>query len=438
MEVEFNQRRYFSYMSGVSEADCALLYHIETDSLTLYVPDFDFKKAIWTGSTLTPDDAMVKYNFDQVKYASSLEKDLAEWAKSSSTPTIYALHKSHLPPVDHVIQKVNVDTVSLLLAMNAARTIKDDHEIALIKKAIAVSTAGHIAVLRNISRMKNEREIHGLFLDTCISLGSFRQSYGIIAGSGSNAAILHYMTNDDTLEGKELVLLDAGAEWNVYASDVTRTFPRFGVWPSQQSKEIYSLVQKMQEECISRIRPGVRFLDLQVMAHSIAIEGLLKLGILKTQGSATAEDIRKSGASAVFFPHGLGHHVGLEVHDVSDRPTNAAVAASMEYSNTHPDMFTSNSQPATRLAPLLAENLVVTVEPGIYFSRVAIDFSKKGQAAKFIDYDVLDKYMRVGGVRIEDDILVTKNGYENLTHTPKGENAMKIIREAMRERGGVV
>lgn len=403
---------------------------------------------LWLNHSLI-GNLLRRYNFDEVKYASSLENDLREWAgvttslascSSEPTPTLHALHKSHLPPVDDVLQKVAVDTLSLVPAMNAARTIKDDHEINLIKKAIAVSTAGHIAVLRNISRMKNEREIHGLFLDTCISLGSFRQSYGIIAGSGANAAILHYMSNDDTLEGKELVLLDAGAEWNVYASDITRTFPRFGVWPSQESKDIYALVQKMQEECISRIRPGVRFLDLQVMAHSIAIEGLLRLGIIKAQGSgATVEEIRKAGVSAVFFPHGLGHHVGLEVHDVSDRPTNAAaVAASMEYPDTHPDMFPSTSQPATPLAPLLAEGMVVTVEPGIYFSRVAIEFSKKGQAAKYIDYDVLEKYMRVGGVRIEDDILVTKNGYENLTHTPKGEKALTIIREAMRERKEIV
>ncbi|KAI5285175.1 hypothetical protein KEM54_000768, partial [Ascosphaera aggregata] len=339
-----------------------------------------------------------------------------------------------VPCVDD-LSVVSVDTESLLPAMNAARTIKDDHELGLIKKAIEISTAAHIAVIRNVSQMKNEREIHGLFLNTCISLGAFRQSYGIIAGSGSNAAILHYMSNNDTLEGKELVLLDAGAEWNNYASDITRTFPRFGEWPSKQSKEIYTLVETMQEECIKQIRPGQRFLDLQVMAHTIAITGLLKLGILKEEG-ATVEEIRQSGASAVFFPHGLGHHVGLEVHDVSDRPTNAtsAGAATLQYPNTHMSMFSSTLQPATLLAPLLAEGMVVTVEPGIYFSNVAIEFSKKQEAAKYINYNVVQDYMRVGGVRIEDDVLVTRNGYENLTTTPKGEAALKIIREAMQKR----
>ena len=316
-----------------------------------------------------------------------------------------------------------VDHDKLLPAMDACRVIKDSHEIKLIKQANDVSAAAHIAVLRKIGQMDNESQIHGTFLDTCISHGARNQSYAIIAASGENAATLHYTRNNEPLKGRQLVCLDAGAEWNCYASDVTRTFPTSGRWPSDEAWNIHAAVQRMQEECISRIKEGARYLDLHWLAHDIAIEELLRLGIFK--GGSVAE-IRGSGASSVFFPHGLGHHVGLEVHDVS--PESLMAAGYDDPFRCDLTNLTSCMDPSAMSVPVLKAGMVLTVEPGIYFSRLALENAKGTPVTQYIDMDVVKKYIPVGGVRIEDDVLVTEDGYVNLTTAPKGEAMLEIIR----------
>ena len=271
--------------------------------------------------------------------------------------------------------------------------------------------------------MKNETEIEGTFLDACVSRGAKHQAYEIIAAAGENAAVLHYVKNDEPLTDRQMVCLDAGCEWDCYASDVTRSFPTSGRWPSIAARDIYKLVEEMQENCIKRVRKGVRYLDLHVLAHTIAIKGLLKLGILK---GGTVEEIRKSGVSKVFFPHGLGHHVGLEVHDVAAKSIMALDGKDDDISVLIPG---SSRLPCTLSAPPLEEGMVVTIEPGIYFSRYALDAVRATEdVSKFIDMDVAESYIPVGGVRIEDDILVTAKGYENLTTTPKGLDMLRIIR----------
>ncbi|KAL1953996.1 hypothetical protein VTO42DRAFT_1851 [Malbranchea cinnamomea] len=420
--VPFRQRRYFYYVSGVEEADCHITYNIGTDTLTLYVPDFDLKRAIWMGPTLGLKEAQHKYDVDEVKYYSTLEEDLKQWKHVSNDRfPVYVLHQSQRPVCGP--SNLWTDHHKLLPAMVACRVIKDSHEIGLIKRANDISAAAHIAVLRNIGKMANEAEIQGTFLDACISRGARNQSYEIIAASGRNAATLHYTRNNEPLKGKQLVCLDAGAEWSCYASDVTRTFPLSGHWPSEEASNIYSVVQRMQDECISRIKGGVRYLDLHWLAHDIAIEELLRLGILK--GSSVAE-IRKSGASSVFFPHGLGHHVGLEVHDVSPESIMATGFADPFQGDLA--NLTSCLTPSTVSAPVLKAGMVVTVEPGIYFSRLALENATGRPMSKYINMDVVQRYMPVGGVRIEDDILVTEDGYVNLTTAPKGQAMLEIIR----------
>lgn len=341
---------------------------------------------------------------------------------------MYVLHETQMPasgPPD-----IWVDHFNLLPAMDACRVIKDSHEIKLIKRANDISAAAHIEVLRKIGKMDNESQIYGTFLNTCISNGAQNQSYAVIAASGENAATLHYTRNNEPLEGRQLVCLDAGAEWNCYASDVTRTFPTSDCWPSDEARDIYAAVQRMQEECISRIREGVRYLDLHWLAHDIAIEELLRLGIFK--GGSVAE-IRGSGASSVFFPHGLGHHVGLEVHDVS--PESLMAAGYDDPFHCDLTKLTSCMDSSAISVPVLKAGMVLTVEPGIYFSRLALQNAKGTPVAKYINMDVVKKYMPVGGVRIEDDILVTEDGYVNLTTAPKGEAMLEIIRAGEHSTG---
>ncbi|KAJ9221349.1 hypothetical protein DTO271D3_8991 [Paecilomyces variotii] len=419
--VPFRQRRYFYYLSGVDEPDCYLTYDIAQDRLILYVPDFDLRRAIWMGPTLTVDEAQERYDVDQARYYSSLSDDINRWAAENNEHyPIYLLHASEQPT--GTAANLQFDAEQLQPAMDTCRGVKDKHEIDQIRRANKVSGLAHIQVLRNISKMVNETQIEGIFLDTCVSLGAKNQAYGIIAASGENAATLHYMKNNEPLADRQFVCLDAGAEWNCYASDVTRTFPLQGRWPSDEARDTYRIVEKMQEECIKRIRKGVRFLDLHILAHVIAIEGLLDLGILK--GGST-EEIRKCGVSRVFFPHGLGHHVGLEVHDVSEK---SIMAASGEQEDDSVLVPPTSRSPCTFSAPTLEPGMIVTVEPGVYFSRLALQNAKQQPYAKYIDFNVAARYIPVGGVRIEDDILVTDGGYENLTTAPKGEKMLEIIR----------
>ena len=174
-------------------------------------------------------------------------------------------------------------------AMDAARGIKDEYEIRMIRQANKVSGLAHREILERIQGFSNESEIEGSFLNTCVSNGARNQAYQIIAASGPNAAVLHYDRNNEPLHNKPLVCLDAGAEWNCYASDVTRTFPLSGEWPSDYARDIYKLVERMQEECIRGMRKGVRYLSLHNLAHDIAIE------IISASGcSRTAQPLRSA------------------------------------------------------------------------------------------------------------------------------------------------
>lgn len=161
--------------------------------------------------------------------------------------------------------------------------------------------------------------------------------------------------------------MDAGCEWDCYASDITRTFPLCAAgWPSKETEEIYALVEEMQERCIEMLKPRVRYLDAFFLADRIVAEGLIRLGIFK----GDVEELLKSGCTKAVFPHGLGHHMGLDVHDVSAKPILSAGVKSLspeesqEWSETRGD-FRWKHAPCTMDAALLEPGMVITVEPGI-------------------------------------------------------------------------
>ncbi|KAK3899469.1 peptidase M24, structural domain-containing protein, partial [Staphylotrichum tortipilum] len=313
-------------------------------------------------------------------------------------------------------------------------------------------SAAHTLVLTALKTLHNEREIAALVTSYSVSHGAPNQAYPIIAGAGANGSTLHYTANNAPLAGKQLVVLDAGAEWRCYASDVTRTFPVGGEF-TPEARGVYQAVQRMQEECIQRVRPGVQFVELHRHAVRVAAEGLVALGVLRGE----VGEVLASGTVAAFFPHGLGHHVGLEVHDVSGeerlllagksfRPpapgataTGGGGTVAMKREWITPEQMAGlfcggGEEGAAALSggrQRLEKNMVVTIEPGIYFCREYIEgyFLKDPKHAKYINKAELDRYWDVGGVRIEDDILVTEDGFENLTSAPKGEAMLRVIRE---------
>jgi Xaa-Pro dipeptidase len=282
----------------------------------LFIPRINENRVIWYGRGSTLAEAVIKYDVDEVYYVDELPGFIDDWYNHHDyRGELYVLHDSQAPvlPPRNPKLSMTIDTTSLQPAMNLSRMIKDGHEIKLIRKANEISSLAHTEVLANILKFKNEAQVQGLFLDVCVSKQAKEQAYDPIAASGSNAGTLHYDANNEDFADRQLMCLDAGCEFELYASDITRTFPLSSSWPSQEAQSIYRLVERMQELCIRRLAPGVRYLDLHILAHHIAIDGLLALGILH---NGTKEEIYKAGTSKAFFPHGLGHHMGLEVHDV--------------------------------------------------------------------------------------------------------------------------
>ncbi|KAJ2969348.1 hypothetical protein NUW58_g10011 [Xylaria curta] len=307
----FRQRRYFYYLAGVNFPGCSVTYDIEADKLTLWVPYTPPATILWFGNTPSPEACLARTDVHDVKYANLLSEYLA--SRLAKVRKLYVLRTSQMPKFDEFKRlSLHIDTTSLQGVMDEARVIKSDYEIDMIRKANAVSSEAHKKVARSIYGLSNECQIEAAFLSSCTAQNAHTQAYPIIAGAGPNASTLHYEANNEPLADRQLVVLDAGAEWDCYASDVTRTLP-IGPTCSPEAKAIYDLVHQMQEECILRIRPGVVFRDLQLHATLVAVKGLLELGILH---NGTADEIFKNGTGSAFFPHGLGHHVGLDVHDV--------------------------------------------------------------------------------------------------------------------------
>ncbi|KAI9802106.1 MAG: hypothetical protein M1833_002027 [Piccolia ochrophora] len=427
----FRQDRYFSYLSGVNEQGCQLSYDIQRQTLTLYIPKPSVQYALWNGEQLSKSHAMSRYDIDNVRFNQDAHADLNEWVRKNGRASVYLLHQGAF-----LVRKLKLDlresqlnSDDLQPAMNKARVRKCPHEIKLIRRANDVTASAHRAVLRSILKLKNEAEIEALFLQACISQGAKNQAYEIIAASGTNASTLHYVKNDEPLKGRQLVCLDAGCEWDCYASDVTRTFPISGSW-SPEAKLVHGMVQKIQDACIREIKPGKNYVGIHRLAERMVIEALQALGILK----GDTEDIISTGTVKAFFPHGLGHHLGLEVHDVFTPQLLGRTSLSKHDQVTlqpplPPDHGAGSLDSAEgEEQQNLEEDMVVTIEPGIYFCRplVAI-FLKSPQHRQFIDAKTLERYWAVGGVRIEDNVLVTQDGYEVLSTAPRADEMMELI-----------
>ncbi|KAK1756564.1 putative Xaa-Pro aminopeptidase [Echria macrotheca] len=403
----FRQRRYFYYLTGCNLADCYVIHDMDTSKSTLFIPPVDPESVIWSGLPVSAEEAKEKYDVDEVRYTSDLNATLANVGANKANATIYAI--PHQVSEQVTFLEFDHKNFSILKeAIEVTRVVKDEYELALIAKANAVSEKAHVAVLENVKNAQNERELEAIFLAECISKGARHQAYHSIVASGRAAATLHYVHNNAPMAGKLNLLLDAGAEWDCYASDITRTFPINGKF-SPESRAIYDIVLKMQLECIAALREGVVWDDVHLLAHKIAIDGLLELGILK----GDKDEILANRTSVAFFPHGLGHYLGMDTHDTGGNPN---------YNDTD-TMFRY-----LRVRGPLPAGCVITVEPGIYFCNFIIEpFLRDPKHSKYIDAAVLEKYWDVGGVRIEDNIVVTKTGSENLTTVVKDPAEMERI-----------
>ena len=368
------QRRDFFYLTGCDLPDCAFIYSFKDQTTTLFIPDISPSSVIWSGLPISPTEALATYDVDSVNYMSTLTSYL-----SSLGGTVYAISNQYA----HLPSTLQPSVTSLKSAIESCRVRKSPYEVALIRQANTTTNVAHTAVMRAARTAATERDLEALFINRCFLRDSPNQAYHSIVAAGTAAATLHYVNNRASLKDKLNLLLDAGAEYRNYASDVTRTFPINGKF-TPHSRQIYDLVLKMQTETIAMLKADVLWEDVHIHAHRVAIAGLLELGILR---EGTVEEILENRTSTAFFPHGLGHYLGLDTHDVGGHPN---------YEDKDP-MFQY-----LRIRGRIPEDSVVTVEPGIYFCEFIIEpFLKDDKHGRFINRAVLDNYWSVGGVRIE-------------------------------------
>ncbi|KAF4242685.1 hypothetical protein CNMCM8980_000474 [Aspergillus fumigatiaffinis] len=412
--VPFRQRRPFFYLSGCPLPDSCLVYNLSEDQLTLFIPPVDPEDVIWSGLPMSTEQAQNQYDVDRVLVTTELNSTLASIASSHGGKAVAYTIADQVSESTQFHGFSEVDQSVLKGIIEQTRVVKDEYEVALLRKANDISAKAHIAAIKASQTAVNEREIEGAFIATCIANGAREQSYHPIVACGENGATLHYGKNDDTLidpvtnQKKRNVLIDAGGEYRTYCADITRVIPVGGEFTAE-TRQIYDIVLQMQTECIAMLKEGVQWEDVHAHAHRVAIRGLLKLGILR----GAEDEIFEKRVSVAFFPHGLGHYLGMDTHDTGGNPNYADKDTMFRY---------------LRVRGRLPAGSVITVEPGVYFCRFIIEpYIKSPESNKYIDTNVLERYWSVGGVRIEDNVLVTKEGYDNLTTTPKAVDEVERL-----------
>jgi Xaa-Pro aminopeptidase len=288
------------------------------------------------------------------------------------------------------------DTEGVLEFYNEVRRVKDAHEIELIKKIAGISHKGYEAIQHFIKAGVSEKDIQIEYESTVLRHGSEKFPYGTIVGTGSNAAILHASPSARIVQKGEMVLIDAGADIEDYCVDITRVFPADGTFSDQQ-KMIYETVLKAQEASIELCRPGVEWKDVHLASARVIAEGLKDMGILK----CNVEESLETAAVSLFFPHGVGHMVGLRVRDVGGK------------FNPNPRKYAGAR---LRVDMPLKEGYLMTVEPGLYFIEALLNDEETRILYKSqVNWDELKHWKEIGGVRLEDDIHVTAHDPVNLT-----------------------
>lgn len=376
----FRQDSNFYYLSGFCEPDSLMAIINNDDGINsiIFVPPKDKLKEIWDGHRAGPIGAVKEFLFDKAYDNSEIDNMMPE-ILFGCDQVLYPIGKKNgfdqkvidwtteASSKDRHSKSINILDVSSTIGN--ARLIKDDHEISLIKKACDISAEAHIEAMKNVKNAESEQSIESLYVYEFSKRGGRFPAYTPIVAGGENACVLHYIENNKKLNKNELLLVDAGCEYEMYASDITRTYPISGKF-SKEQLEIYKIVLDAMNAAIDKVKDGNNIMEPQQISEKIITNGLVELGLLH----GDPEDLHKKGAFKDFYMHKIGHWLGLDVHDAGDYMEGD------DFMKFKPGMIT-------------------TIEPGIYISR---------------SMDVDDKWKGIG-IRIEDDILVTKDGNENLT-----------------------
>ena len=374
VDYTYKQDPNFYYYTGIKEQDMTLImeYHCEGDVNKrmdyIFARGSDPKQELWTGKRLSLQSIISDYGFDDAYQNECLDQVIHNICKAQNV-NIYA----HIPDKLNTVQLILNDSKKYIAPlkhiMESQRVIKSESEIEKLKKACELSAKVHNEIGEYIyhTNVNNEREIDGTIIGLMIKNGCQRLAYPNVVASGKNGTTLHYSANNGDIGSNDLILIDAGGELDYYASDITRTVPANRIF-TQEQQNIYDLVLKAQMECICMVRSGITLMHIHEKSVEVITKGLLELGLL----TGNLNDNINNESYKKFYMHKVGHWMGIDVHD----------CCSVDKSTT-----------------ILEPGHVFTIEPGIYIGD---------------DLTIPEKYRNIA-VRIEDDILVTKNGYYNMT-----------------------
>ena len=390
----------FLYYFGQHRDGLVGVIDIDNDEEWLFGDDIDVEDIVWMGFTPTVNDLAAEVGVSHT----------APMAKLSSL--LHAPRKVHfLPPYrfDTKIQIMDLlgihpskqkesASLPLIQAVVKMRSTKESQEIEAIERACDVGYVMHTTAQRLIKPGVTERFIAGQVDGIARSLAQGNSFATIFSQHGE---IMHGAPSDAPLEEGRLVICDAGCELDDYCSDHTRTMPVNGQF-TQRQLEIYSIVEECHDYVLQVAKPGVKYMDVHFAVCRRMTERLKELGLMK----GDVDEAVAAGAHAMFLPHGLGHMMGMDVHDMES--LGQIYVGFDEETRPNLEQFGTN---CLRMGRRLQEGFVVTDEPGIYFIPALIDdWKAKGHCAEYLNFDMLETYKDFGGIRIEDDILITKDG----------------------------
>jgi len=404
-EILFRQESNFHYLFGVSEADVYGAIDISSGKSFLFFPRLPESYATWLGTIYPLDHYHKKYLVDEVYYVEDTLSVLTKLAPKT-------LYTYPISPISvEGIHIFTVDSKTLKNELSESRLIKLPEEIEIMRHTNKISCFAHKEVMRKCKPGISEHELEALFLYLTYKHGKCRHlSYTCICAGGKNSATLHYPVNDKIIQDGTICLFDMGAEYYCYTSDITCSFPANGKFTEDQ-KIIYNIVRDAQNAVMAAMKPGVDWTDMHRLAERVTAEGLIKNGFLV----GDLNEILKAHVQAIFFPHGLGHFLGLDTHDTGG----------------YPEGTTKIDEPGIRYLRarrVLEPGMVITVEPGLYFIDSEIENAyKKPEIAKFLNKDKIEKFRNFGGVRLEHDVVVTATGIEDLTLIPTEVEKVEAI-----------
>ncbi len=402
----FRQDSNFLYFFGLDEPGLAAIIDIDNNKEYLFGNDIDIDDIIWMGPQAIMKDKADLCGITLVKEFDHLvdyiEKVITEKKEIKYLPPYRANNKLFLSKilnkdVAHLKEEASSELIKAIVSL---REIKDELEIAEIEKIMETGYRMHTTAMKMAKAGVVEQEIAGAIEGIALSNGGCVSFPVILSIHGET---LHNHNHGNILKVGDLLLIDAGAESSMhYVSDHTRVVPVGGKF-SQKQKDIYNIVLKANTTAIESIKPGITYKSIHLQAAKVIADGLKELGLMKGD---TNEAVNK-GAHALFFPHGLGHMMGIDVHDMEDLGENFV---GYDDDIKRSDLF---GTAYLRLGKVLKPGFVLTVEPGIYFIPALISLWKNdNKFTEFINYDKVIEYINFGGIRIEDDVLVTENGHK--------------------------